>query len=57
MSGLLSRFGKRHIELATRWMGSATAFGATAGLLVLYVTDFKTVLQYLPYYNGKYKEE
>jgi ubiquinol-cytochrome c reductase subunit 10 len=38
-------------------LGSAIVFGATAGVGVTYATDWKLILQYLPYYNGKFKEE
>lgn len=35
---------------------SGLAFGVTSFVLVSYVTEWRTVLQYVPYYNGRYKE-
>lgn len=32
------------------------AFGVASFVLLSYVTEWRTVLQYVPYYNGKYKE-
>lgn len=36
---------------------SAGGFGGAAGLGVLYFTDWKLILQFVPYYNGKFKTE
>lgn len=33
---------------------SAIRYGTAAGIGLLYFTDFKEVLQYLPFYNGKF---
>ncbi|PNF35474.1 Cytochrome b-c1 complex subunit 10 [Cryptotermes secundus] len=54
---ILRQIGKRHIELATRWLPSLATFGAAGGLGLLYFTDWKAVLQYMPYYSGKFKTE
>lgn len=54
---LLGRIGKRHIELATYWAPSLATFGAAGSLGFLYFTDWKTVLQYVPFYSGKFKTE
>jgi ubiquinol-cytochrome c reductase subunit 10 len=54
---ILGRIGKRHIELATYWAPSLATFGAAGSLGFLYFTDWKTVLQYVPFYSGKFKTE
>ncbi|XP_063709807.1 cytochrome b-c1 complex subunit 10 [Culicoides brevitarsis] len=50
-------FGPKHAEMASRWVPSLMSFGAAAGLGVCYYTDFKMVLQYLPFYNTKYRKD
>lgn len=32
------------------------AFGVTGFVLMCYVTEWRAVLQYVPYYNGKYRQ-
>ncbi|XP_028139690.1 cytochrome b-c1 complex subunit 10 [Diabrotica virgifera virgifera] len=49
--------GKKHIEIAQQWIGSAAAFGAVAGVTLCYVTDWRVIVDYIPYYNGKFKEQ
>lgn len=35
---------------------SGLSFGVTSFVLLCYVTEWRAVLQYCPYYNGKYKQ-
>ncbi|CAD6208602.1 GSCOCG00010582001-RA-CDS [Cotesia congregata] len=49
------KIGKRHLELATKWIPSATIYGAFSSSALLYFTDWKAVLQYMPFYNGQFK--
>ncbi|XP_014214893.1 cytochrome b-c1 complex subunit 10 [Copidosoma floridanum] len=48
--------GKKHIELAYKWIPSAITYGSGASLTLLYFTDWKLILQYVPYYGKKFQE-
>ncbi|CAG9770535.1 unnamed protein product [Ceutorhynchus assimilis] len=54
---LLRSLGKKQLELAGNWLGSAGVYGATASGLVVYFTDWRVVVDYLPFYNGKFPKE
>ncbi|XP_078047752.1 ubiquinol-cytochrome c reductase 6.4 kDa subunit [Augochlora pura] len=49
------RLGRKHVEIATRWLPSAMLYGGTAGLAVVYFTDWRVIATYIPYYGGKFK--
>jgi ubiquinol-cytochrome c reductase subunit 10 len=55
--GIGMPLGKRQLEQAKLWIPSLATFGATAGVIVVYITDWRVITDYIPFYNGKYKEE
>ncbi|XP_022915738.1 cytochrome b-c1 complex subunit 10-like [Onthophagus taurus] len=54
---VLNKFGKKHLDILSLWVSSGVTFGAAAGIGMCYFTEWKTVLQFLPYYNGKYVKD
>ncbi|XP_053975222.1 cytochrome b-c1 complex subunit 10-like [Hylaeus volcanicus] len=50
------RLGKRHLEVATRWLPSVSIYGASAGVALVYFTDWRVVADFIPFYRGKFKE-
>jgi len=60
MSGLMTRIkralpvGPAQFEKGRGLMKSGIAFGIGGAILGCYALEWKLVLQYLPYYNGKY---
>ncbi|XP_076178416.1 ubiquinol-cytochrome c reductase 6.4 kDa subunit [Ptiloglossa arizonensis] len=50
------RLGKKHFEIATKWLPSAMVYGGTAGLALVYFTDWRVVVDNIPFYRGKFKE-
>ncbi|XP_012277096.1 cytochrome b-c1 complex subunit 10-like [Orussus abietinus] len=57
MSGILQRLGKRHAEILVSWFPSLATYGVTGTLGLLYFTDWKAVIKYIPFYSGKLSEE
>ncbi|XP_068029871.1 cytochrome b-c1 complex subunit 10 [Anomalospiza imberbis] len=49
--------GPRYAELLRTWTPTVVAWGGVAGVGVIWATDWKLVLQYVPYIGGKYKTE
>ncbi|XP_076548984.1 ubiquinol-cytochrome c reductase 6.4 kDa subunit [Osmia lignaria lignaria] len=50
------RLGKKHFEIATKWLPSAMIYAGAAGMGVIYFTDWKVVAKYIPFYGGKFEE-
>ena len=49
--------GPKQFESLKLYRRSAILFGFGGAVLGCYALEWKAVLQYLPYYNGKYKEQ
>ncbi|KAM4758876.1 cytochrome b-c1 complex subunit 10 [Cyanocitta cristata] len=49
--------GPRYVQLLQNWTPTILTWGGVAGVGVIWATDWKLVLQYVPYIGGKYKTE
>ncbi|XP_066157097.1 cytochrome b-c1 complex subunit 10-like [Euwallacea fornicatus] len=54
---ILRIISKKHMEITSQWLGSGAVYGATAGALLVYFTDWRVITDYLPFYNGKYVKD
>ncbi|XP_046398886.1 cytochrome b-c1 complex subunit 10 [Ischnura elegans] len=57
LPGPLRIIGKKHIEQAGQWVPSLVGYGTAAFCGLLYFTDWKAVMKYVPYYNIPFKNE
>ncbi|XP_011167737.1 cytochrome b-c1 complex subunit 10 [Solenopsis invicta] len=51
------RITRKHVELATKWTPTVMAYGAGASLALLYFTDWKVVVRYIPFYGIKFQNQ
>lgn len=49
--------GSKHYSIFRNYIPSLITYAVCGVIYTVYVTEFKTILQYLPYYNGKYVEQ
>jgi len=49
--------GARQFEQAKNWIGSGVAFGATAFGALCYFSDWRVIVNWIPFYNGKFPPE
>ncbi|OBS74795.1 hypothetical protein A6R68_14665 [Neotoma lepida] len=51
---MLSRFlGPRYRELAKNWVPTASMWGAVGAVGLVWATDWRLILDWVPYINGK----
>ncbi|PBC27816.1 Cytochrome b-c1 complex subunit [Apis cerana cerana] len=50
------KLGKRHFEIATKWIPSLMVYTGAASLTVVYFTDWKVIARYIPFYGSKFKD-
>merc|ERR1712226_339855 len=55
--GEATAIARQNLAKGKSWGPTAAAWGGSAALLGLFLTDWKVITAYIPYYNGKYKHE
>lgn len=49
--------GPKQAEQATKWISSAMGFGGAAALFGCYLTDWKIIVAYIPFYGSKFDDK
>ncbi|XP_051684581.2 cytochrome b-c1 complex subunit 10 [Oryctolagus cuniculus] len=54
---MLTRFlGPRYRELVKNWVPTASRWGAVGAVGLVWATDWRLILDWVPYINGKFKD-
>ncbi|XP_067413602.1 cytochrome b-c1 complex subunit 10 [Emydura macquarii macquarii] len=55
---MLSKFlGPRYAELLQNWTPILATWGAAGAVGLVWATDWRLILDYVPYINGKFKKD
>ncbi|XP_030608052.1 cytochrome b-c1 complex subunit 10 [Archocentrus centrarchus] len=49
--------GQKYVAIAKSWLPTMAVWGTTGGVALVYFTDWRLVLDYVPYINGKFKKD
>ncbi|CAM4712503.1 cytochrome b-c1 complex subunit 10 [Caretta caretta] len=57
-SRMLSRLmGPRYAQLLQNWTPTLTTWGTVGAVGLVWATDWRLILDYVPYINGKFKKD
>ncbi|XP_068196866.1 cytochrome b-c1 complex subunit 10 [Antennarius striatus] len=48
--------GQKYVAIAKSWIPTMTVWGAVGGVALVHFTDWRVILDYVPYINGKFKK-
>ncbi|XP_075339739.1 cytochrome b-c1 complex subunit 10 [Odontesthes bonariensis] len=49
--------GQKYVALFKSWVPTLAIWGTTGGVALVYFTDWRLILDYVPYVNGKFKKD
>ncbi|KAM5310055.1 cytochrome b-c1 complex subunit 10 [Artibeus jamaicensis] len=49
--------GPRYLQLAKNWIPTAGMWGAVGTVGLVWATDWRLILDWVPYINGKFKKD
>ncbi|XP_037537647.1 cytochrome b-c1 complex subunit 10 [Nematolebias whitei] len=49
--------GPKNMAIAKTWVPTMATWGAAGTVALVYFTDWKMVLRFVPYINGKFKND
>ncbi|KAJ0044115.1 hypothetical protein NL108_005558 [Boleophthalmus pectinirostris] len=47
--------GNKYISIVRTWVPNMAAWGTVGGVALVHFTDWRLILDYVPYINGKFK--
>ncbi|XP_026168721.1 cytochrome b-c1 complex subunit 10 [Mastacembelus armatus] len=49
--------GPKYMSVAKSWIPTLTVWGTAGSLALVHFTDWRLILDYVPYINGKFKKD
>ncbi|XP_016320250.1 cytochrome b-c1 complex subunit 10 [Sinocyclocheilus anshuiensis] len=49
--------GQKYVSVAKTWVPTLAVWGGVGGVALVYFTDWRLILDYVPYINGKFKKD
>ncbi|XP_041849562.1 cytochrome b-c1 complex subunit 10 [Melanotaenia boesemani] len=49
--------GHKYAAIVKSWVPTMAIWGTTGGVALVYMTDWRLILDYVPYINGKFKKD
>ncbi|KAL7851140.1 hypothetical protein AOLI_G00214960 [Acnodon oligacanthus] len=49
--------GQKYVSIARTWVPTLTLWGGVGGIALVHFTDWRLILDYVPYINGKFKKD
>ncbi|XP_029929590.1 cytochrome b-c1 complex subunit 10 [Myripristis murdjan] len=47
--------GKKYVSIAKSWVPTLAVWGTVGGVALVHFTDWRVILDYVPYISGKFK--
>ncbi|XP_051930870.1 cytochrome b-c1 complex subunit 10-like [Hippocampus zosterae] len=55
---ILSKFvGAKNVTILRTWIPNLVTWGTVGGVTLVYFTDWRVVLDYVPYIRGKFRKD
>ncbi|XP_023833763.1 cytochrome b-c1 complex subunit 10 [Salvelinus sp. IW2-2015] len=49
--------GQKYFSIARTWVPTLAVWGSVGGVALVHFTDWRLILDYVPYVSGKYKND
>ncbi|XP_039999003.1 cytochrome b-c1 complex subunit 10 [Xiphias gladius] len=49
--------GQKYTSIAKSWIPTLAVWGTAGGVALVHFTDWRLILDYVPYINGKFKKD
>ncbi|XP_038575249.1 cytochrome b-c1 complex subunit 10 [Micropterus salmoides] len=49
--------GQKYVAIAKSWIPTMAVWGTASGVALVHFTDWRLILDYVPYISGKFKDE